>query len=171
MKSFPLIQLKKEEFKNEDTILRKPSKEVNDFGDSFQKIVDELIKKLKNEKIAIGLAAPQIGIPIKLSVINLNEGKVEPTLVLVNPKIVSTSGKKNKGKESCMSVPHFRGEVERRDKISITFQDRFGIPQTINAKGFLARVIAHEIDHLEGFLYIDRMKDLSQLEPVEFFKK
>jgi len=103
-------------------------------------------------------------------VINLNENKEEPTLILVNPKILSTSGKKDKKKESCMSLPHYRGEVERRYKISISYLDRIGKAAQLDAEGFLARVISHEIDHLEGILYIDRMESLSSLEPVDFFK-
>jgi len=166
----PIIQLSRTEFNKKDTILRELSQEVNDFGESFQNTVDSLIETLKNSKIAIGLSAPQVGIPLKLSVINLNENKAEPTLIIVNPKIISISGKKDKKKEACMSLPHYRGEVERRDKINISFQDRFGKPQTINIEGFLAHVIAHEIDHLEGILYIERMKNLSDLEPVDFFK-
>jgi len=165
-----IIQLSRAEFNKKDTILREPSQEVNDFSEDFQEIVDSLIETMKSHKIAIGLSAPQVGIPLKLSVINLNENKAEPTLVIVNPKIISVSGKKDKKKESCMSLPHYRGEVERRHKISILFQDRHGASHKLSAEGFLARVIAHEIDHLEGILYINRMKNLSELEPVDFFK-
>jgi peptide deformylase len=170
MSILPIVQLNHHEFSKKDTSLRTSSLEVTDFGDAFQKIVDDIIETMKHHKIAIGLAAPQVGIALKVSVINLNENKAEPTLVLANPKIISTSGKKDKKKESCMSLPHYRGEVERKDKISISYQDRFGKPQHLEAKGFLARVLSHEIDHLNGLLYVDRMKSLDDLEPVDFFK-
>jgi len=170
MSILPILQLNRHEFSKKDTSLRVSSQEVVDFGDSFQKIVDDLIETMKHHKIAIGLAAPQVGIPLKVSVINLNENKAEPTLIIVNPKILSTSGKKDKKKESCMSLPHYRGEVERKYKISISYQDRFGKPKHLEAEGFLAHVLGHEIDHLEGILYIDKMESLSGLEPVDFFK-
>jgi len=165
-----ILQLDRHEFSKKDTSLRVSSKEVIDFGESFQKKVDDLIETMKHHKIAIGLAAPQVEIPLKVSVINLNETKTEPTLIIVNPKILSTSGKKDKKKESCMSLPHYRGEVERKHKISISYQDRFGKSRHLNAEGFLARVIGHEIDHLEGILYIDKMEGLVDLESVDFFK-
>lgn len=170
MSILPILQLNHHEFSKKDTSLRVASQEVVDFGDSFQKIVDNLIETMKHHKIAIGLAAPQVGIPLKVSVININENKAEPTLIIVNPKILSTSGKKDKKKESCMSLPHYRGEVERKHKISISYQDRFGKPKHLEAEGFLARVLGHEIDHLEGILYVDKMESLSGLEPVDFFK-
>ena len=170
MSILPILQLNRHEFSKKDTSLRVSSQEVVDFGDSFQKIVDDLIETMKHHKIAIGLAAPQVGIPLKVSVINLNENKAEPTLIIVNPQILSTSGKKDKKKESCMSLPHYRGEVERKHKISISYQDRFGKPKHLEAEGFLALVLGHEIDHLEGILYIDKMESLSGLEPVDFFK-
>lgn len=166
----PILQLNRHEFSKKDTSLRVSSQEVVDFGDSFQKIVDDLIETMKHHKIAIGLAAPQVGIQLKVSVININENKAEPTLIIVNPKILSTSGKKDKKKESCMSLPHYRGEVERKHKISISYQDRFGKPNHLEVEGFLARVLGHEIDHLDGILYIDNMESLSGLEPVDFFK-
>lgn len=170
MSILPILQLNRHEFSKKDTSLGVSSKEVVDFGDSFQKIVDDLIETMKHHKIAIGLAAPQVEILLKVSVINLNENKAEPTLIIVNPKILSTSGKNDKKKESCMSLPHYRGEVERKQKISISYQDRFGKPKHLEAEGFLARVLGHEIDHLEGILYIDKMESLSGLEPVDFFK-
>lgn len=170
MSVLTIIQLSRNDFGKKDTSLRVPCQEVVDFGESFQKIVDDLIETMKHHKIAIGLSAPQVGIPLKVSVINLNENKMEPTLIIVNPKIISMSGKKDKKKESCMSLPHFRGEVERKHKISISYQNRFGMLQHFEAEGFFARVVGHEIDHLEGTLYIDKMESLSDLEPVDFFK-
>lgn len=69
-----------------------------------------------------------------------------------------------------MSLPHYRGEVERRKKVTLAFQDRHGVQHQENFEGFLAHVIGHEIDHLDGILYIDRMKKGVKLEPVDFFK-
>jgi peptide deformylase len=170
MSILTILQLKKNDFSKKETPLKVPSNPVTDFGESFQKIVDDLIETLKYHKIAIGLSAPQVGIPLRLSVINLNPEKAEPTLIIVNPEISSNGGKKDKKKESCMSLPHFRGEVERKHKLNIRYQNRLGEYEKLEVEGFLARVICHEIDHLEGILYVDRMKSLAELEPVEFFK-
>ncbi len=158
------------EFENKDVSLRKPSEEVSDFSDDFQKKIDDLLDTFWSHKIAVGLAAPQIGMQLKLAVINHKRDKAAPMLIIVNPKILSTSGKKDKKKESCMSLPDYAGDVERRTKLVLRYQDRYGEPQQMEAEGFLARVIQHEVDHLEGYLYIDRMKDLSKLETTDIFK-
>jgi len=170
MSILPIIQLEKKDFAKKGTILRQTSQQVSDFGDEFQKFIDELVETLKDNPISIGLSAPQVGKLIRVSVINLNEGKKEPTLIIVNPKIISWSGKKDKKKESCMSLPHYRGEVERRKKVELSFQDRYGIWHQENFEGFIAHVVGHEIDHLDGILYIDRMESGSKLESVDFFR-
>jgi peptide deformylase len=170
MSILPLVQLNKNEFGKKDVSLRSPSEEVSDFGQSFQKIVEDLVETFLSHKIAVGLAAPQIGIQLKVAAINVSKDKKGETLVIVNPKILSTSGKKDNKKESCMSLPHYAGDVERRTKISVAYQDRYGEHKTIEAESFLARVFAHEIDHLEGVLYIDRMSSSSKLETTDIFK-
>lgn len=149
--------------------LRRPTRPVDDFGDAFQSLVDDLLDTLAAHPIAIGLAAPQIGSELRVAVVHLKTEKGGGPIVLVNPRIVSTSGKKDIKKESCMSVPHFRGPVERRHKIIVECQDRTGKPLTIRAESFLARVIAHEADHLDGLLYLDRMSDQRLLEPANVF--
>lgn len=118
--------------------------------------------------IAVGLAAPQIGESLRVAVVNLKRDN-EETLVLINPTIVREWGKKDKKKESCMSVPGYRGEVERRYALEVAYFDRGGVRLTMEATGFFARVIAHEVDHLDGRLYVDRMGTGVELEPVDFF--
>ncbi len=172
MSILPLVQLKKDKFHTKETPLREKSKEVDDFGADFQSFINDLVETFYQHKIAVGLAAPQVGVQLKVCVINpKRHGEPDDTLIIVNPKILSTSGQKDKKKESCMSLPNYQGEVIRRTKISISYQDRFGKEHVLEAKGFLARVIAHEIDHLEGYLYIDRMVENIELEPAEFFNK
>jgi len=169
MATLPIVQIKKGYFKTKDTSLRLQSTEVTSFNGELQLIINDLIETLEKSKIAVGLSAPQVGILLRISLINLDLERKGPTSVLINPKIISLSGKKDKKKESCLSIPGYRGEVERRYKIEIEAKDRFGRPQKIQAKGFLARVIQHEIDHLDGILYVDRMKDMNDLETVDFF--
>ncbi|MGO9258877.1 MAG: peptide deformylase [Bryobacteraceae bacterium] len=166
----PIVQLEREEFERRDTSLRQTCENVAAFGAELQQTIDDIVATFERYRIAVGLAAPQVGIQLKVAVINLSADKVEPTLILINPQIISASGKKDRKKETCMSLPHYCGEVERREKINISYQNRRGEPETLSARGFLARVIAHEIDHLEGILYIDRMDSLSALEPVDLFR-
>lgn len=171
MSVLPIIQLERKNFTAKGTVVRQISKEVVDFGNEFQKFIDDLVDTLKANRIAIGLAASQVGKLLRVSAINLNEEKKEPTLIIVNPKVTSWSGKKDKKKESCMSLPHYRGEVERRQKATLFFQDRYGVQHQESFEGFPAHVIGHEVDHLDGILYIDKMKGETKLEPVDFFKQ
>jgi peptide deformylase len=170
MSVIPLVQIEKKDFERKDISLRQENQKVADFGEDFQRIVDDLIDTFWSHPIAVGLAAPQIGIQVKLAVINFQRDKTIPMLILVNPEIVSTSGKKDKKRESCMSLPHYAGIVERRDKVSLNFQDRYGEIQYLETQGFLSRVIQHEIDHIEGILYVDRMEDILKLEKTDIFK-
>jgi peptide deformylase len=163
-----IIELEKESFFDKKNILRTPSSEVKDFGGEFQNEVNDLIDTLKDWDITVGLSAPQVGIFKRLFVVNVNENKAEPTLIIVNPIVESISGKKDVKKESCMSLPKFRGDVERRYKIKLNYLDRFGQPQKISAEGFFARVIMHELDHLDGVLYVDRMPTNSEVELVDW---
>lgn len=162
-----IIQLTPELFYDKNIELREKSEEVKDFGNELQKEIDEIISTLNGWKIAIGLSAPQVGIKKRIAIINLSKNKTEDPLIIVNPIITNQSGKKNIKKESCMSLPNVRGDVERRHKISIMFQDRFGLRKTLNAEGFLARVIMHEIDHLDGILFVDRMHSNTELEKAD----
>jgi len=162
-----IIELTPDNFYDKSTVLREKSLPVTDFGDDFQKEVDSMIETFNHWKIAVGLSAPQVGIKKRFALVNISKGKSEPTLVIVNPIITNTSGKKDIKKESCMSLPKVRGDVERRYKLSIIYQDRLGKKQTLNAEGFFARVILHEIDHLDGVLFVDRMDSKSALEPLD----
>jgi peptide deformylase len=167
----PLVELSVEKFHSKDVSLRVPSREVVQFDETFRQLVTDLVDTLKAHKIAIGLAAPQIGVNSRVAVINLSNDKIEPTFVFANPRNLIISGKKDKKKESCMSLPRFRGLVERRDKIEFTYEDDEGHTRQIKATGFLARALCHEIDHLDGVLYVDRMPNPRQLEAVDFFEK
>jgi peptide deformylase len=156
---------------SEETPLRQPSKNVADFGPGFQEIVDHLIETFSSHKIAVGLAAPQVGIALRLTVINISKNKSAATLVVVNPEILSISEEKETKQESCMSLPGYGGNVERSCEVKISFQDRYGVPHSMEPKGFLARVFQHEVDHLNGLLYLDRMGDSGQgLVEVDIFK-
>lgn len=164
-----IVQLSRAELMSKNGILRESIQPVKNFDDSLKECIQDLKDTLHYHKIAVGLAAPQIGIALQVAVINLKQ-EGDKDFVIINPKVLSKSGKKDKKKESCMSVPHYRGEVERREKINISYLDVFGIRKEEQFKGFKARVVAHEIDHLEGVLYTDHMEDVDTLEDVDFFR-
>jgi peptide deformylase len=167
MSNLTVIQLTGDNIYSKETSLRKASEKVTDFGDNLQVEIDNLLETFYSWKIAVGLSAPQVGLNKKIAIINLDKTKKEDTLIIINPEIQSESGKKDVKKESCLSIPNFRGNVERRHKIHITYQDRNGIKKQLGVEGFLARVFMHEIDHLNGILFVDRMTENAKLEPLD----
>ncbi len=145
----------------ENPVLRKKAIKVTSFDANFQKLVDDMVETLAAAP-GVGLAAPQIGVSQRLIVIRLPEDKEEygensdKTFVVANPKIIKTSKKIVEGTEGCLSIPGFLGEVDRHETVVVTGQDRNGKDFRVKADGWFARIFQHEIDHLEGILYIDR---------------
>ena len=133
-----------------DDVLRQVCFPVEEFDEKLWKLLDDMKETVKKEEGA-GLAAPQVGILRRLAVVDVDEGYFE----LINPKIVTQKGEQS-GWEGCLSVRGKSGIVSRPMKVTVVFQDRNGQQQTIKAKGFFARAICHELDHLDGVLYIDK---------------
>lgn len=150
-------------------VLRTHATEVTAEDTNVQSVVDDLLDTMFASEIAIGLAAPQIGHSVAVAVINLKKANRADSLVLINPEIVSATGKKDRKQETCMSVKGVRGEVERRSKVTVRYLDREGNERSLDASGFLARAIAHEVDHLTGTLYIERMPPGARLEKADIF--
>ena len=167
MSILEIIQLTGDNLYSKETSLRQSSATILDFGDELQKDIDLLLKTFYSWKIAIGLSAPQVGIQKRIAIINMDKSKPENTLIIINPQILSETGKKDIKKESCLSIPNFRGAVERRNKVHFSYQDRNGVNKQLGVEGFLARIILHEVDHLNGILFIDRMSPGTQLEPLD----
>lgn len=111
----------------------------------------------------IGLAAPQIAQNIRLITVNSKDG----VIILFNPKIIKKSLLKNWDEEGCLSVPYYFGEVRRHQSITCLFLDKNGKPKKMKASGLMARVMQHEIDHLDGILFIDKAKNLKKLDEAE----
>lgn len=134
-----------------DPILRTSAKEVTDFSQ-----VADLLGDMADSMVhynGVGLAAPQIGISQALVVIKLGEDF--PVLELVNPKITSSSGEEI-DVEGCLSIPEVYGEVKRCTHVEVRYQDRTGKEKVLRASGYLARALQHELDHLQGVLFIDK---------------
>lgn len=134
----------------EDEQLRKHSRKVEKFDARLHTLIDDMRETLLNSG-GVGLAAPQVGVLRRAVVVDVEEGFFE----FVNPRILSQKGEQT-GWEGCLSVRGKRGVVSRPMKVKIAYQDRYGNPQTLQAKGFFARAICHELDHLDGVLYIDK---------------
>ena len=133
-----------------DDVLRQKCFPVEVFDEKLWKLLDDMKETVKKEQGA-GLAAPQVGVLRRLAVVDVEEGYFE----LINPVIVQQKGEQS-GWEGCLSVRGKSGIVSRPMKVTVTYQDRNGEKYLLKAKGFFARAICHELDHLDGVLYIDK---------------
>ena len=148
-----------------DEVLRKKARPVTKFDDELQTLIDNMIESMRTAN-GVGLAAPQIGQSLQLAVIETmpktdEDGEDIPDsrelFVIVNPRIVWESNEVVDGVEGCLSIPGYLGEVERPYAVRIRAQDRRGKNIKLRLKGWTARIFQHEIDHLNGVLYIDKL--------------
>jgi peptide deformylase len=133
-------------------VLRKTALPVEKVNKRVQFLIDDLFRIMKKAN-GVGLAAPQIGASVRVVVVAPEEMK---PLALVNPVILDASGEQL-GQEGCLSIPGLYGDVSRFDQIEISALDRTGRPITLKLSGMPSRVVQHEIDHLEGVLFIDKV--------------
>lgn len=136
---------------NGDEILRKKSKEVTTIDNKIKTLLDDMMDTMY-ENDGVGLAAPQVGILKRVVTIDVDD---ENIYRMINPRIISSSGEQI-DQEGCLSVPELRGDVNRPMYVTAVYTDENGNEVTLEAKGLLARCICHEIDHLDGILFIDR---------------
>jgi peptide deformylase len=134
----------------------------------IQRLIEDMVETM-HEYSGIGLAAPQVHVPLQLAVIEFEEDSSrypdmgqQPLSAYINPKITVLDTKEQAFWEGCLSVPELRGLVHRPRKIRVDYLDREAKPRSIEAEGFLATVFQHELDHLAGKLFIDRMKDMTK---------
>lgn len=146
-----------------DPILRRGGTAVTTFDAELRQVAERMMEAMYEEG-GVGLAAPQVGVGLKLLVLNPAGDKKDRSgeLVLLNPKIAKKKGREF-GEEGCLSFPGLHAEVERWVAITLTYQDLDGKEQTLSADGWLARIIQHEIDHLEGVLFVDRLTAAEKL--------
>ncbi len=133
-----------------DDVLRQKCFPVEVFDEKLHALLADMKDTVKKEQGA-GLAAPQVGVLKRVVVVDVEEGYFE----FINPVIVQQKGEQN-GWEGCLSVRGKNGVVSRPMKVTLVYQDRFGEKYMLKAKGFFARAICHELDHLDGVLYIDK---------------
>lgn len=136
-----------------DELLRKKSKEVSVVDDKIRTLLDDLVDTMYAND-GVGLAAPQVGILKRAVVIDVDDDNVYK---MVNPKIIKKSGEQV-GQEGCLSVPETKGIVKRPMNVTVEYTDENGNQVTLEAEELLARAICHEIDHLDGILFVDKIK-------------
>ena len=148
-----------------DPALRQKARRVRNMDDTIQRLIDDMLETMHAASGA-GLAAPQVGVPLRVIVIELPE---EETIVLINPEIVKRSGERIVD-EGCLSVPGYRGEIKRSVSVTVKGRNRDWKGIRLKATELLAQALEHEIDHLNGVLYIDHLESpdkLYQVEPEE----
>ena len=153
-----------------DPVLREKAKKVSKVTPAIQKLLDDMTDTMR-EAPGIGLAGNQVGALQRLIVVEVLMDEEYPDMQvgffqLVNPEIVRVSTDVEEGLEGCLSIPGFTAYVERFVAVEVRALDRSGKPVKIKAHGFLARVLQHEIDHLDGVLYLDRLTGPDKLHKI-----
>jgi peptide deformylase len=151
-------------------ILRHKARKVSDFDPDFQTLVNDMIDTMRQAP-GVGLAAPQVGESSRLIVVEYGDEENEETppklYVMANPEITRASQETVLGTEGCLSVPGIQGDVERMEAVTVKGLNRHGHPMTVKAKGWLARIFQHEIDHLDGILFVDRAEKIWKAEEYQ----
>jgi peptide deformylase len=142
-----------------DERLRKTSEEVTSLTADDQTLIDNMVETM-HKAPGVGLAAPQVGVAKRIFVLDLTIGKeLDALMVLINPEILSSEGAQTE-EEGCLSVPGYQADVTRAASLKVTYMTREGEQATLNAEGLMAKAIQHEMDHLNGILFIDRLSPL-----------
>ncbi len=146
-----------------DPVLRQKARRISKLDDSLQKLIDDMIDTMR-EANGVGLAANQVGILQRVVVIEIPEE--DEVRVLINPTIIRREGERIV-EEGCLSIPDYRGELTRSLKVRARALDRDGKEVRIKADGLLAQALEHEIDHINGILYIDHLESSDKLWKIE----
>jgi len=145
-----------------DPVLRQKAKKVSKIDASIQHLIDDMIESMKAAS-GVGLAANQIGVPLKIAVIEMPG---EEVIVLVNPEILERKGERIIS-EACLSVPGYQGDIKRSVTVKVKAKNRNGQSIRIKGEELLAQALEHEIDHLGGIVYVDRLEEPNKLRKVE----
>ena len=146
-----------------DPVLRQKAKRVRTIDNSVKKLIGDMIETMHADPGRVGLAAPQVGISLRVIVIGIPD---EEDIVLINPEIVRRSGERSVT-EGCLSVPGYYGEIKRAESVTAKGRDPTGKEIRIKGNGLLAQALEHETDHLNGVLYIDHLENQDKLHKIE----
>lgn len=141
-----------------DPVLRQKAKKVTKIDKSVQQLIDDMIETMR-AAAGVGLAAPQVGVPLRVAVIEIPGNEV---IVLINPEIVKRQGE-CLVQEGCLSIPGYQGEIKRSVWVKVKARDRHWRSMRLKGEELLAQALEHEIDHLNGILYIDRLEGSDKL--------
>jgi peptide deformylase len=147
-----------------DPVLRKKTAAVGAIDENLCRLIDDMVETM-HAAPGVGLAANQVGVPLQVAVIDIgeheDEGKKRPLVVLINPEVLSLEGTVV-AEEGCLSVPDFTEKVKRAARIKVRAKDRTGKTFELEADGLMAKALQHEIDHLNGILFIDRLSPIKK---------
>jgi peptide deformylase len=163
----PAISVEKVKLKNPplqilhlgDRVLRQPSKRISQVNQEVRDLIRQMLQTMYSAD-GIGLAAPQVGVNKQLIIVDIHpEEAANPPLILMNPVIREFGDDVELGQEGCLSIPGVYLDVKRPEMIELSYKDEQGRPQTLFASGLLSRAIQHEIDHLKGVMFVDRVEN------------
>jgi peptide deformylase len=147
-----------------DPVLRNKTSRVERVDSALDRLIEDMVETM-HAAPGVGLAANQVGVPLQLAVIDLSsredEGQRHPLIVIINPEILSMEGSVIE-EEGCLSIPDYAEKVKRAARVRVRAQDRSGKPFEIEAEGLLAKAFQHEIDHLNGLVFVDRLSSLKK---------
>ena len=145
-----------------DPVLRQKAKRVSTIDSSIQQLIDDMVETMQQAH-GVGLAAPQVGISLRVVVVQMPG---EETIAIINPKIVKRAGEREVT-EGCLSVPGYAGEIKRSLSVTVKGQNRQGKAIRLKATGLMAEALEHELDHLNGILYVDHLENQDKLRKIE----
>ncbi|MBA7672874.1 Peptide deformylase 2 [subsurface metagenome] len=146
----------------DNPVLRRKAKKVSSIDKSIQRLIDDMVETLQQAN-GVGLAAPQVGVSLRVVVLQMPD---EEPMAIINPEIVKRTGEQDVT-EGCLSVPGYFGEIKRSISVTVKGKDRQGKLIRIKATGLMAQALEHEIDHLNGTLYIDHVDSGDKLHEIE----
>ncbi len=149
--------------------LRQRARKVTKFGPEVKQLIDDMVETM-HAAPGVGLAAPQVNVSERIIVVELpadeEQNKPAELYTFVNPEIIKVSREVEEGEEGCLSIPGYLGDIERHTMIVVRGQDAYGKPQKVRAYDYLARIFQHEIDHLDGVLFIDRVSEPAKIRKI-----
>jgi len=146
-----------------DPVLRQKARRVPSVDASILSLINNMIDTLRSAGHGVGLAATQVGKPLRIAVIELPD---EPVMVLINPEIVKHEGERVVD-EGCLSIPGYRGQVKRSVSVKVKYRNRDGKEERLKCTDLTAQAVEHELDHLDGVLFTDRLVEPGKLEKIE----
>jgi peptide deformylase len=156
--------------KHGERVLHRPSAPVGELTPDIQQLIDDLVATMYAAP-GVGLAAPQVGVPLRVFVVDVSGGRrAEDLQVCINPEFLSRTGTLIE-EEGCLSLPGFVATVVRPAQVVLSCLDRQGLPQVIEANGLLARALQHEVDHLDGTTFVDRLRGIKRQQILRKIQK